>query len=103
MASCFGSFGPTAVRFLFSLAYLELRRFDDYRREQGLDALEDPATRSQFRALCYRQIVARLGHAVAKATVRRLLAIPRLPVPSPVLLCLVYSCSLSPGVSPSLT
>ena len=40
VASCFGSFGPTAVRFLFSLADLELRRHNDYRRQQGLDALE---------------------------------------------------------------
>ena len=125
VASCFGSFGPTAVRSLFSLADLELRRHNDYRRQQGLDALEDPAARSQFRALCYRQISARIGNAVAKATVMRLLAIPRLPVPLPVdrtllarnrpgpadsfspscpssLSSLVYSSSLSPALSPSL-
>ena len=125
VASCFGSFGPTAVRSLFSLADLELRRHNDYRRQQGLDALEDPAARSQFRALCYRQISARIGNAVAKATVMRLLVIPRLPVPIPVdrtllarnrpgpadsfspscpssLSSLVYSSSLSPALSPSL-
>ena len=110
---------------MFSLADLELRRHNDYRRQQGLDALEDPAARSQFRALCYRQISARIGNAVAKATVMRLLAIPRLPVPLPVdrtllarnrpgpadsfspscpssLSSLVYSSSLSPALSPSL-
>ena len=125
VASCFGSFGPTAVRFLFSLADLELRRHNEYRRQQGLDALQDPAARSQFRSLCHRQISARLGHAVAKATVMRLLAIPRLPVPPPVdrallarnrpgpadsfsptcpssLSSLVYSSSLSPASSPSV-
>ncbi len=69
---------------LFSLADLELRCHNEYRRQQGLDALQDPAAHSQFRALCYRQISARLGHAVAKATVMRLLANPRLPVPLPV-------------------
>ena len=84
VTSCFGSFGPTAVRFLFSLADLELHRHNETRRRQGLDPIQDPATRSQFRALCYRQISARIGHAVAKATVMRLLALPRLPVPPPV-------------------
>ena len=46
VASCFGSFGPTAVLSLFSLADLEIRRHNDYHRQQGLDALEDPAARS---------------------------------------------------------
>ena len=89
-------------------------------------SLEDPAARSQFRSLCYRQISARIGNAVAKATVMRLLSIPRLPVPLPVdrtllarncpgpadsfspscpssLSSLVYSSSQSPALSPSLT
>ena len=35
--------------------------------------MKDHSARSQFRALCYRQISARLGHAVAKASVMRLL------------------------------
>ena len=42
----------------------------------------DPAARSQFRARCFRQISARIGQAVAKATVMRLLGVPRLPLPS---------------------
>jgi hypothetical protein len=36
----------------------------------------DPSARSQFRAICYRQISARIGQAVAKATVMRLLPLP---------------------------
>ena len=35
----------------------------------------------QFRAICYRQTSARIGHAVAKASVMRLLGVPRLPLP----------------------
>jgi len=38
------------------------------------------SARSQYRALCYRQISTRLGHAVAKASVMRLLGLPRLPI-----------------------
>ena len=64
---------PIAVRSLFSLADLELRLHDSLRAKQGLDPLADPSARSQFRAMCYRQISARLGHAVAKALVMRLL------------------------------
>ena len=56
-----------------SLADLELRLHDSLRAKQGLDPLADPSARSQFRAMCYRQISARLGHAVAKALVMRLL------------------------------
>ncbi len=43
----------------------------------------DPSARSQFRAICYRQTSesARIGHAVAKAFVMRLLGVPRLPLP----------------------
>jgi hypothetical protein len=50
---------------------------------QGFPSL-DPSTRSQFRAICYRQSSARLGHAVAKASVMRLLGVPRLPLPQPI-------------------
>ena len=83
VTSCFGSFGPTATRFLFALAHLELIRHDDSRHRQGLDPLVDPSARSQYRALCYRHLTARLGHAVAKATVMRLLALPHLPLHHP--------------------
>ena len=83
VTSCFGSFGPTATRFLFALANLELIRHDESRHRQGLDPLVDPSARSQYRALCYRHLTARLGHAVAKATVMRLLALPRLPLHHP--------------------
>ena len=40
-----------------------------------------PSARS---AMCYRQISARLGHAVAKASVMQLLGISCLPVPASV-------------------
>ena len=83
VTSCFGSFGPTATRFLFALANLELLRHDESRQRQGLDPLVDPSSRSQYRALCYRHLTARVGHAVAKATVVLLLALPRLPLPPP--------------------
>ena len=40
-----------------------------------------PSGRSHLRAIAYRQISARLGHAAAKASDMRLLGIPRLPLP----------------------
>ena len=80
VVSCFGSYGPTAVRCLFSLADLELRQHDSLLASQGLPPLMDPSARSQFRAISYRQISARIGHAVAKASVMRLLGVPRLPL-----------------------
>ena len=81
VVSCFGSFGPTAVRCLFSLADLELRQHDSQLARQRLPPMMDPSARSQFRAICYRQISARIGQAVAKASVMRLLGVPRLPLP----------------------
>ena len=60
---------------------MELLQHDSFLARQGLDPMKDLSARSQFRALCYRQISARLGHAVAKASVMRLLGLPRLPVP----------------------
>ncbi len=44
----------------------------------------DPSARSQFRAICYRQTSARIGHAAAKASVMRLLGVPGLPLPQPI-------------------
>ena len=52
VTSCFGSFGPTATRFLFALANLELLRHDESRQRQGLDPLVDPSALSQYCALC---------------------------------------------------
>jgi hypothetical protein len=69
VVSCFGSFGPTTVRCLFSLADLQLRKHDSILARQGLPPLLDPSARSQFRDICYRQMSARLGVAVAKASV----------------------------------
>ena len=83
VASCFGVLGPSAARLLMALASLELRQHDAFRARTGLDPLVEESARSQFRALCFRQSSARLGHALAKATVKRLLASPSLPLPSP--------------------
>jgi hypothetical protein len=81
LSSYLGSLGPTAVRCLFSLADLELRQHDSSLVRQGLPPLLDPSARSQFRAIAYRQISARIGIAVAKASVMRFLGVPRLPLP----------------------
>ena len=56
-------------------------RFLKSNARPGLPQLLDPSARSQFRALCYRRISSRAGHAVAKAAVVRLLGVPSLPVP----------------------
>jgi hypothetical protein len=80
VVSCFGSFGPTAVRWIVSLADLELRQHESLLASQGLPPME-PSACSQFHAICYRQTSARIGHAVAKASVMRLLGVPRLPLP----------------------
>ena len=90
-------FGPTATEQLLgsSLPWnLELLRHDESRQSQGLDPLVDPSARFQYRALCYRYITARLGHAVAKATVMRPLALPLLSLPPH-----TDRSSLSPGIS----
>ena len=68
------------MRCIFSLADLELRQHESLLASQGLPPME-PSARSQFRAICYRQTSARIGHAVAKASVMRLLGVPRLPLP----------------------
>jgi hypothetical protein len=82
VVSCFGSLGPTAVRCLFSLADLELRQHYSSLVRQGPSPLLDPSARSQFRAIAYCQKSARIGIAVAKASVMRLLGVPRLPLPT---------------------
>ena len=119
VVSCFGSFGPTAVRCMFSLADLQLRQQDSLLARQGLPPMLDPSARSQFRAICYRHISARIGHAVAKASVMRLLGVPRLPLPPSVSrdvlarncpgpadsfsppICLTYASSLASHLPPS--
>ena len=73
-ASCFGRLGPTAIRFLAALAQFKLARHDQWFISQGLNPFMDPSARAQYRQLCFRQSSARLGHAIAKATVMRLLA-----------------------------
>ena len=80
-ASCFGGLGPAAIRYLYALADYELAQHDDWLAQQGLDPLMDPSARAQYRHHCFRQSSARLGHAIAKATVMRLLACPSLPLP----------------------
>ena len=62
------------------LANLEMLQHESLLASQGLPPM-DPSARSQFRAICYRQTSARISHAVAKASVMRLLGVPRLPLP----------------------
>jgi hypothetical protein len=57
-----------------------MRQHESLLASQGLSPM-DPSARSQFHAICYRQTSARIGHAVAKASVMRLLGVPRLPLP----------------------
>ncbi len=83
VVSCFASFGPTAVQCLFSLADLESRQHESSLARQNLPPM-DPSARSQFYAICYRQISACISHTVAKASVMHLLGVPRLQLPSPV-------------------
>ena len=77
------------MRCIFSLADLELRQHESLLASQGLPPM-DPSACSQFRAICYRQTSACIGHAVAKASVMRLLGVPRLPLPQ-----LIPSCALA--------
>jgi hypothetical protein len=79
VASCFGRLGLTAIGFLAALAQLELERHDQWLAAHGLDPLVDPSVRAQYRQLCFRHHSAHLGHALAKATVLRLLATLSLP------------------------
>ena len=65
---CFGDIGVGAARFLYALAFLELRQNDDMLDKAGLPTLP-PTDRSQFRALCFRQSLTRISAALAKATV----------------------------------
>ena len=58
--SCFGPFCPTATRFLFALANLELLCHDESRQCQGLDPLVDRFAGSQYSALCNHHITAKL-------------------------------------------
>ncbi len=83
VVSCFGSFGPSAVRCLFALADLEARQHESLLSRQVLPPM-DPSACSQYRAICYRQSSARKGHAVAKASVMSILGVPRLPLPQPI-------------------
>ena len=61
----------------------------------------DPSARFQFRAISYRQISARIGQAVAKASVMCLLGVPRLPLlPLPPRASLARNC---PGPADSFS
>ncbi len=60
-----------------------MRQHEAFLGSQNLAPM-DPSARSQYRSISYRQISARIGLAVAKASVMRLLGIPRLPSPSSV-------------------
>ena len=83
VCSCFGALGPSAIRYLWVLAMLELRQHEALRQRQGMDPLDD-RERAQFRATCYRSSSARIAAAMAKATVMRLAGTPSLPTIPPV-------------------
>jgi hypothetical protein len=83
VGSCFGALGTSAIRYLWSLAWLEQRQHAVTRLFQGLDPLDDTA-RAQFRARCFRYSSARLGAVLAKATVMRLSGSPAIPVSLPI-------------------
>jgi hypothetical protein len=80
--SCFGALGPSAIRYLWVLAMLELQQHEALRHAQGLDPLDD-SERAQFPANCYRSSSARVAAAMAKATVMRLTGTPSLPTVPP--------------------
>ncbi len=70
---------------VFSL-WLIMKR--DLLARQGLPPM-GPSAHSQFRAICYRQSSAHIGHAVAKASVMCLLGVSGLPLPQHVPLSLL--------------
>ena len=79
VCSSFGALGPSAIRYLWALAMLELRQHEVLRQKQGLDPLIE-SERAQYRANCYRSSTARVAAAMAKATVMRLSGTPSIPV-----------------------
>jgi hypothetical protein len=83
VCSCFGALGPSAIRYLWVLAMLELRQQEALQHAQGLDPLDD-SERAQFHANCYRSSSARVAAAMAKATFMRLTGTPSLPIVPPV-------------------
>ena len=83
VCSSFGALGPSAIRYLWALAMLELRQHEALRHAHGMDPLDD-SERAQFRATCYRSSSARVAAAMAKATVMRLAGTPSLPTVPPV-------------------
>ena len=85
VCSSFGALGPSAIRYLWVLAMLELRQHETLRHTHGMAPLDD-GERAQFRANRYRSSSARVSvaDAMAKATVMRLAGTPSLPNIAPV-------------------
>jgi hypothetical protein len=83
VGSCFGALGPSAIRYLWSLAWLEQCQHAVTRRLQGLNPLDDTVC-AQFRARCFRYSYARVGAVLATATVMHLSGAPAMPVPLPI-------------------
>ena len=83
VCSCFGALGPSALRYLWVLAMLELRQHEALRNLQGMDPLDD-SERAQYRASCFRSSSARVAAAMAKATIMRLAGSPSIPSIAPV-------------------
>ncbi len=74
VGSCYGGVESAAQRFLMALACLELRQHDSeaYCTRTGLDPLVHVSARSQFRDFWLRHSSTHIGHALVKATVKRL-------------------------------
>ena len=81
VCSCFAAFGPSALRYMYVLAALELRQHLQVRELHGLDPLTD-AERSQYKAQCLRASTARVAGAMAKASIMRICGAPSIPFPS---------------------
>jgi hypothetical protein len=79
VASCFGSLGLTAIRFLAVLDHLEQEQHDQWLAAHGLDPLVDPSASAQYSQMCFLHTLARSEHALVKATVMCLLAKQQLP------------------------
>ena len=79
VCSCFAAFGPSALRYMYSLAALELRQHLEVRQVHGLDPLTDTEC-SQYKALCLRASTARVASAMAKASIMRICGAPSIPI-----------------------
>ena len=83
VCSCFGALGPSAIRYMWVLAMLELRQHVALCNLQGMDPLED-SERAQYTARCFRSSSSGVAAAMAKATLMRLAGSLSIPAIAPV-------------------